>query len=634
MTGSPAERATVAGESGAWSDRMVCGFAIAAWVGAWWASGHRADTAAGAEVDAWPVLVGPVLVGLVAIATRARARGVALLAVALLATWSATFAWAGLRPPEPGPFSGTVTLVGDPQATTAGTTVRASTAVGRVELRARGPAAATLLGVGAGARLHVTGDLAPRSRAVIAAWPANRIVAAVVVDEASMVDRGALHWRIAAWLRGLLVRGAADLDEDDAALLRGLVVGDDRDQGPLVRDAFAAAGLGHLLAVSGQNVAFVLLGASPVLRRLRPWPRFGIATVVLGLFATVTRFEPPVLRAVGMAGFALLAWTLGRPAGARRILAVTVAALVVVDPLLVHSLGFRLSVAATAAIIVGAAPLAERLRGPTWFRLAVAVPIVAQLATAPFLLAAGGVVPVVAVAANVLVEPAVAFVMTWGSSVGLLAGLIGGPVAGVLHAPSRLALGWIDGVARVSAGLPVGMFGPMTLTTVAAGVGIVVLGVGARRRAARVGMALVIAGSVVAATSPGAGPGPVCGLPAGVRAATSTSGATVLVVDRVVDSARTLRELRAAGVRRVEVLALSTASPTAVRAVEPLLERFDPPLVLGPARHERFVAPADGARFVVDDVELTASVRSGTTSFAVDGRGSCEASAVDDLPPR
>ena len=55
--------------------------------------------------------------------------------------------------------------------------------------------------------------------------------------------------------------------------------------------------LTHLLAVSGQNVAFTLALAGPVLRRLRIWPRLGATLVVLALFGLATRFEPSVLRA-------------------------------------------------------------------------------------------------------------------------------------------------------------------------------------------------------------------------------------------------------------------------------------------------------------------------------------------------
>ena len=84
------------------------------------------------------------------------------------------------------------------------------------------------------------------------------------------------------------------------ALLAGLVLGDDRDQPAVLRDAFSAVGLTHLLAVSGQNVAFVLAAAGPLLRRLRLGPRLAAVLVLLAFFALVTRFEPSVLRAAVM----------------------------------------------------------------------------------------------------------------------------------------------------------------------------------------------------------------------------------------------------------------------------------------------------------------------------------------------
>ena len=55
---------------------------------------------------------------------------------------------------------------------------------------------------------------------------------------------------------------------DGASLFTGLVLGDDRDQPADLADDFQGAGLTHLLAVSGQNVAFVLALAGP----LRPSP--------------------------------------------------------------------------------------------------------------------------------------------------------------------------------------------------------------------------------------------------------------------------------------------------------------------------------------------------------------------------
>ena len=81
-------------------------------------------------------------------------------------------------------------------------------------------------------------------------------------------------------------------------------------------------------------------------------------------FAAVTRFEPSVLRAVAMAAIATTATFVARPASTLRVLALAVTALLLVDPLLVWSVGFGLSVGASLGIVLLARPLAARLRGP------------------------------------------------------------------------------------------------------------------------------------------------------------------------------------------------------------------------------------------------------------------------------
>ena len=59
-------------------------------------------------------------------------------------------------------------------------------------------------------------------------------------------------------LRRTLEKGAAPLAPVQLTLYTGLVIGDDRAQPVDLADDFLGAGLPHLLAVSGQHVAFVL----------------------------------------------------------------------------------------------------------------------------------------------------------------------------------------------------------------------------------------------------------------------------------------------------------------------------------------------------------------------------------------
>ena len=237
-------------------------------------------------------------------------------------------------------------------------------------------------------------------------------------------------------------------------LYLGFVVGDRRGVDDATDGRFEAAGLTHLLAVSGENVAFVLAAAGPILRRFRLRGRAVAALVVIGFFATVTRFEPSVLRASAMAGLAAVAQASGRPASGLRLLSLAIAGLVLVDPFLVWSIGFRLSVGASLGILLLARPIADRCPGPTWLAEALGVTTAAQLGVAPVAIPVFGSIPLAALPANLLVAPVVGPLMMWGLIAGLPAGVLGERAAGVLHVPTSLAIWWVDFVARSMGSLP------------------------------------------------------------------------------------------------------------------------------------------------------------------------------------
>ena len=158
--------------------------------------------------------------------------------------------------------------------------------------------------------------------------------------------------------------GADALDERPAALYRGLVLGDDRFQPLGQRLRFRLSGLSHLLAVSGQNVAFVLAAAGPLIGSLGHRSRIVAVLGIVVLFAVITRLEPSVLRAAATASLAAWASWSGRSRSGVAILALAVMGLVLVDPFLVDAVGFQLSVAASAGILTLGPPLARRLPGP------------------------------------------------------------------------------------------------------------------------------------------------------------------------------------------------------------------------------------------------------------------------------
>ena len=525
--------------------------------------------------------------------------GLALLAVSL-----GQRSVAGLDAPlDVGPVRAEVTLVSDPDPDgRGGASVDVRMGGRRLRAVARASAAAALDDRLAGERVTVIGSVQrPGSyeRFIRYRHVAGRLVVDTVVgwhpgDPASAAANG---------LRRTLAAGAEVLPERHRSLLAGLTLGDDRAQPPDMTDAFRAAGLTHLLAVSGQNIAFVMVMAGPLLARLSFGPRLAATLMVLAGFALVTRAEPSVLRAAGMAAVAAVGVATGRPASTLRTLALGVTAMVLVDPLLATSLGFRLSVAGAGGIVVAAERLERRLPGPRWLAAPLAVTVSAQAAVSPLLVATFGSVPLASLPANLLAAPAAGPIMVWGLTGGLAAGVVGGPVARVLHLPTGVLLAWLDGVAAAAVRWPLGDLRLAHL--VALGVAGVLLAAwpgyprgvragpaGGRWRALGVGAgaALTVATLAVAVAAV-ARPGPdLAGRPLGLGAeAWRAGGAVVVVVDGRARPSAVLDGLRQAGVDRLDVVVVRTPSRAAIEVAALLRQRWRGSAVLVPRSG---VAPA------------------------------------------
>ncbi len=260
--------------------------------------------------------------------------------------------------------------------------------------------------------------------------------------------RGAL--RFANQLRDVVLRGTAPLAPTSRALLAGFLLGDTRSVPDDVVLAYRNSGLSHLLAVSGENVAFTLALFGPLLRRLDLGPRTIGAIVIVLVFAAMTRFEPSVLRASALSIVALGSSFVGRPASSIRALALAIIVLLAADPFLLHSVAFWLSCGASAGIATLSGPIREWLPGPSWLRGPLAVSLAAQVGVTPVLLATFGSVPVVTPLANLLAAPAAEAVGVYG----MLAGAVGGLVprlAPVLQVPSAVLIAWVTTVARLGA---------------------------------------------------------------------------------------------------------------------------------------------------------------------------------------
>lgn len=232
----------------------------------------------------------------------------------------------------------------------------------------------------------------------------------------------------------------ASLGQRRAGLLLGITIGDESLISAKSIEDFRASGLSHLTAVSGANVAMVLASVLWLMQmaRVSRWARAVTSLVVLFLFTLVTRWEPSVMRASLVAGATVTSFFFGRRTFALNSLALAYLVLLAVDPLLAWSVGFQLSFAATAGILLLGEPLSAWLRKvlPKVVAGAVGVTLSAQAAVTPLLVWHFGQLSTLSLPANVLAFPLVA--------PATILGFAGAGVGAVWSAGGRAIL-WLAG---------------------------------------------------------------------------------------------------------------------------------------------------------------------------------------------
>jgi len=257
-----------------------------------------------------------------------------------------------------------------------------------------------------------------------------------------------------AGLRAALMDYFSPLGERSKALMGALVFG---ERGGLTREErqeFADAGIIHMMAVSGMHVGVVCAAMYGFFWLLGVGRRIALPAVCLLLFvyAGLCGWTPSVLRAVfSVYVFAALSYFRAR-VSAMDILIMVAGILLFFSPALMRSAGFLLSFAATAGILLFAAPLSKLMRAlrvPKWAGNSLAVSLAAQIAVAPILAAFFGRLSVLAPLVNCLLVPLILCIQGMGCVLPLFARLPGGDYA--LRLFQSMVDFLFDSVSRVSA---------------------------------------------------------------------------------------------------------------------------------------------------------------------------------------
>lgn len=231
------------------------------------------------------------------------------------------------------------------------------------------------------------------------------------------------------------------IPQPHAALGSGLLFGGSSRLSDDVKNAFAATGMTHIIAVSGFNVTIIAHYLMLVGIALGLWRRHALifAACGIGIFVMMIGFPQSAVRAGVMGLLVLFAMAHGRMSRPLNALLFAAALMLLINPLLLrHDIGFQLSFLATLGIVL-LLPLYDHVMGrwrkvrARWLWDLLFVTISAQIFVMPLILYYFHTLSVISTVANVLVLPIIPLTMLFVFLVAFF---------GIIP-PLSLAFGWI-----------------------------------------------------------------------------------------------------------------------------------------------------------------------------------------------
>lgn len=248
----------------------------------------------------------------------------------------------------------------------------------------------------------------------------------------------------------------SSIKETYANIASGMMLGSRSALNDEQRTLFARSGTMHLFAISGLHVGILALviGTMFELCRIprRLIPLFAIPA--LGLYVAITGGSPSAIRAWGMISLFWLGYVSRRQAQSHGTLFGSLIIVLLVDPLQIGSIGFRLSYSVVFAIIFYGLPLAsywqdrwkpyQHIPEDDWTRLqwiisrslywlagGLAISLAATMASLPWTLGYFQMASLIGVLVNTLLAPISILVISSGA-LSLLSALLGIPVLSIL----------------------------------------------------------------------------------------------------------------------------------------------------------------------------------------------------------
>ncbi|MCX7921922.1 MAG: DNA internalization-related competence protein ComEC/Rec2 [Clostridia bacterium] len=250
----------------------------------------------------------------------------------------------------------------------------------------------------------------------------------------------------------------ASLPMQQAGLLNGMLIGYREGLTKEVEEAFSDAGLTHLMAVSGANIAFIVFPLVFIFRKMYLKQRTANAIIIgiLVLFVFVTGFSPSVLRAVIMAITVLVGQMLRRETDVITSIAFAAMLLMFYNPYSIFDIGFQLSFAATLSLIMFYKSIKSFIDFkyiPNFIADVMAATLAAQVGVLPITTFYFNKISLISVVSNILAVPVVQIISILGFVMAIL-GQINVVLSQILGYINYTFLTFVLYVTKISSELP------------------------------------------------------------------------------------------------------------------------------------------------------------------------------------
>ena len=215
----------------------------------------------------------------------------------------------------------------------------------------------------------------------------------------------AAYW--SARIASLLQRSR--VSSDTCGFLLAVLVGDDEWLDDDTRDAFSAAGLAHVLALSGLHVGILIALVSLIFMPIGLWCdwrlRCAMIVVVLWIYAFITGLSPSVTRSVLMASMMSGGIILQRPYVSINGMFAAALIILIVSPMQLWNVGFQMSFLAVGGILLFVPPVSNAIRHMgrwcRWIILTLVISLSAMASTSILALYYFDIYPVYFLLANI-----------------------------------------------------------------------------------------------------------------------------------------------------------------------------------------------------------------------------------------